>query len=136
MIFILRVIHDFWLNYKKMCLKIYELDPEKFLSALGFAQQAALKKTEMKLELLSGIDILLIVEKEIKVGVCHVIHQCAKANNKHMNDYDKSKESPYLKYWDVNNLYRQTMSRKRPVNQLKWTEDTSLFNKDSIKKLK
>ena len=73
----------------------------------------------MKLELLSGIDILLIVEKEIKVGVCHVIHQCAKANNKHMNDYDKSKESPYLKYWDV-----------------KWTEDTSLFNKDSIKKLK
>ena len=136
MIFILRVIHDFQLNYRKMCLKIYELDPEKFLSALGFAQQAALKKTEMKLELLTGIDILLIVEKEIKVGVCPVIHQCAKANNKHMKDYDKSKESPYLKYWDVNNLFRQTMSRKRPVNQLKWTEDTSLFNKDSIKKLK
>ena len=28
------------------------------------------------------------------------------------------------------------MSRKSSVNQLKWTEDTSLFNKDSIKKLK
>ena len=136
MIFILRVIHDFQLNYRKMCLKIYELDSEKFLSALGFAQQTALKKTEMKLELLTGIDILLIVEKEIKVGVCPVIHQCAKDNNKHMKDYDKSKESPYLKYWDVNNLYRQTMSRKSSVNQLKWTEDTSLFNKDSIRKLK
>ena len=33
-----------------------------------------------------------------------------------MKDYDKNKELPYLKYWDVNNLYDRTMSQKFPVN--------------------
>ena len=62
------------------------------------------KKTEGKLELLTDIDILLMVEKGIRGGICHAIHRYAKANNKCMKDYDKSKESSYLKYWDVYNL--------------------------------
>ena len=46
-------------NFRKMCLKIYYLDPVKFLSAPELAWQAALKKTEVKLELLTNIDMLL-----------------------------------------------------------------------------
>ena len=46
-----------------------------------------------------------MVEKGIKGGIYHVIHQYAKANNKCMKYYDKNKEASYLKYWDVNNLY-------------------------------
>ena len=38
-----------------------------------------------------------MAEKGIREGICHAIHRCAKANNKYMKDYDKSKES-YLKY--------------------------------------
>ena len=57
-----------------MCLKIYELDPVKFLSAPGLVWQAALKKTEVKLELLTDIRMLLMVEKEIKGGMYHAIH--------------------------------------------------------------
>ena len=64
-----------------MYLKIYKLDPVNFLSALGLAYQAAFKKTEVKLELLTDIDTLFMVEKEIKGGKLHVIHQYAKANN-------------------------------------------------------
>ena len=41
-----------------MCLKIYQLHPAKFLSAPGLAWQAALKKTEVKLELLTDIDVI------------------------------------------------------------------------------
>ena len=58
-----------------MCLKIYGLDPAKFLSAPGLAWQAAFKMTEVKLELLTNIDMLLMVKKGIRGGICHVIHR-------------------------------------------------------------
>ena len=50
-----------------------------------------------------------------------------------MKDYDKSKESLYLQYWDVNNLYGCEMSQKSPVNNFRWVENTSQFKKDFIK---
>ena len=54
-----------------MCLEIHELDPAKFHSAPGLAWQAALKKTDVKLELLTYTDMLLMVEKSIRGGICH-----------------------------------------------------------------
>ena len=49
--------------------------------------------------------MLLTVEKGIRGEICHAIYRYAKANNKYIKDYDKNIELPYLKYWDVNNLY-------------------------------
>ena len=46
---------------KKNLLKNYKLDPGKFLSVLGLTWKAALKKTEVKSELLTDIDMLLMV---------------------------------------------------------------------------
>ena len=51
------------------------------------------KKTKIKLDLLTAINMLLMVENGIKEGICHSVHQYAKANNKFMKDYDKNKES-------------------------------------------
>ena len=67
--------------------------------------QATLKKTKVKLDILTDIDMLLMVEKCIRGGMCHSIHRYPKANDKYMKDYDENKESSYLKYSDVNNLY-------------------------------
>ena len=53
-----------------------------------------------------------------------------KMNNKYLKDYDMNKESSYIKYWHVNNLYGWAMSQKLPVNNFKWIEDTSQFNED------
>ena len=50
-----------------------------------------------------------------------------------MKDYDKNKESLYLQYWDVNNLYVWAMSQNLPVNNIEWIKDTSQFNEDFIK---
>ena len=72
---------DVFENFRKMCLKIYHLAPVKLLSALGLAWQTALKKTEVKLELLTDIDMLLMVETGIRGGICHAIYRHAKANN-------------------------------------------------------
>ena len=104
----------------------------KFFSDPGLAWQAALKKTEVKLELLTNIDMLSVVQKGIRGVMYHTIHQYAKANNKYMNYYDKNKELWYLKYWDVNNLYGCAVSKKLPVNKFEWIEDTFHFNEDFI----
>ena len=60
--------------------------------------------------------MLLMVEKGITEWLCHSIHRYAKANKKHMKDYDKNKELWYCECCDVNNLYRSAMSQKLPVN--------------------
>ena len=56
---------DVFENFRKMRIKIYHLNPAKFLSAPGLALQAALKMTEVKLELLTDIDKPLLAEKGI-----------------------------------------------------------------------
>ena len=63
--------------------------------------------------------MLLMVEKEIRRRICHVRHRYTKANNKYMKNYDKNKESSYVQYLDVNNLYGWVMSQKLPVNGFK-----------------
>ena len=50
-----------------------------------------------------------------------------------MKDYEKNKESSYLKYWDLNNLYGWLISKKFRVSYFEWIEDTSQFNEDFIK---
>ena len=74
-----------------------------------------------------------MVEKGIRGGICHAIHWHAKVNNRYTKDYDKNKESTYLKYLDVNNLYGWTMLQKLLVTKFDWIEDTFQFNEDSIK---
>ena len=52
--------------------------------------------TEVKLDLLTDIDMQLMVEKGIRGGICHAIYRYAKANNNYIKDYDKNKEFLYL----------------------------------------
>ena len=70
------------------------------------------KKREVRLELLTGIDMLLIVG----IIICHAIHRHPKANNKYIKSSDKNKESSCLMYLDKNNLYGCAMSQKLLIN--------------------
>ena len=74
-----------------------------------------------------------MVEKGITGEKCQSIYRHAKANSKCIKDYDKNKESSYLQYWDVTNLYGWPILRKFPVNNFGRIEYTSQFNKDFIK---
>ena len=98
------LLADVFENFRNMCLEIYGIDPTYFVSAPGLAWQACFKKT-VKLELLTGYDMLLMIEKGIRGGICRAAHRYAKANNKYINNYDKKIDSSYMKYLDANNLY-------------------------------
>ena len=93
MSYILKVIHYYWLISLKTSengvQKLMNWILQNFFSASELAWKAAFKKTEVKLELLADIDILLMVEKEIRGEICHAIHWYAKDINKYMKDHDK-----------------------------------------------
>ena len=110
---------DVFENFRNKCIEIYKLDPARFLSAPGLAWQACLRKTGIMLELLTNINILLMIEKRLRGGICHAIHRYVEANNKYIKSYIKNKESSYLMYLDANNLYGWIMSQKLPVNSFK-----------------
>ena len=68
------------------------------------------KKEGVKLELITGYDMILMIEKWIRGGICHAKHRYAKANDKYTKNYDKNIESSYIEYLDANNLYgRQSL---------------------------
>ena len=66
---------------------------------------SVLKKTNVNLELLTDVDMLLMIEARIRGGMCRSTHRYAKANNKYMKNYNTKIESSYLMYLDANNLY-------------------------------
>ena len=103
------------LKILETCIEVYELDLAHFLSAPGLAWQVYLRKTDVKLELLTDPDRLLMVEKGIRGGICCAIHRYAKANNTYMKNYDEDEE--YLdECLDANNLYGFAMSEPLPVS--------------------
>ena len=131
------LLADVFENFRDMCLKEYELDPTHFVSLPGLAWQACLKKTNIELELLTDYDMLLMVAKGIRGGICHSIQRYAKGNNKYMKNYNNNEESSYIQYLDANNLYGWTMSKKLPTNGFKWIDNNEkgkhIINEDFIK---
>ena len=93
------LLADVFENFKNMGIELYELDLDHFLSAPGLAWQACLKKTDEKLELLTDVDMLLMVEKGIRGAICHaIIYGYAKENNKYMKNYNTDEEKSFLQY--------------------------------------
>ena len=80
---------DTFNSFQNMCIAIYGLDTAHFLSAPALSWQVVLKKTKVKLDLLTDINMFLMVETGIRCEICHAILEYVKINNKYMKDYDK-----------------------------------------------
>ena len=76
------MLADAFENFRNTCLEKCELDPARFFTAPGLAWQVDIKKTKVKLDLLTKIDMLLLVDKDFRDGIFHDIHRYMEANNK------------------------------------------------------
>ena len=75
------LLSDVFEKFREKCIEIYRLDLSYLYSVPGLAWQACLKKTDVKLELLRDIDMLLMIEKSIRGEMCQSVDRYANANN-------------------------------------------------------
>ena len=129
------LLADVFENFRDICLKIYGLDPVHYYTAPGLAWDACLKMTNISLELLNDVDMLLMFEKGIRGGISIISNRYGKANNKYMKCFNKNELSKFLMYLDANNLYGCAMSEKLPTHGFKWLtsgEMEKLFNNQIV----
>ena len=109
--------------FRDTCLRHYTLDPAHFYTSPGLAWRACLKRTGIKLELLTDPDMLLMFERGIRGGIAQAVRKYASANNKYMGDrFNPNEDTTYLQYLDANNLYGWTMSQPLPTGGFKWVD--------------
>ena len=111
---------DVFENFRDKCLNIFGLDPCHYFTSPGLSWDAALKKTKVKLDLITDIDMILFIEKGMRGGISYIAHRHPKANNKYLPDYNPELEDSYLIYQDANNLYGWAMCKRLPTGNFKW----------------
>ena len=89
------------------CPEHYFLDPAHFYTAPGLAWKACLRKTRIRLELLTDPDMLLMFERGIRGGTTQAVHRYASANNLYMGDkFNPKEDTTYLQYLDAKQSLR------------------------------
>ena len=108
------LLSDVFEAFRNVCLAQYELDPCHFYTSPGLSWLACLKMSRVKLELLTDIDKILMVESGIRGGISQISNRYEKVNNPYVKDYDQSKPNKFIMYYDANNLYGWAMSQLLP----------------------
>ena len=136
------LLADVFENFRKTCLEYYKLDPCHFFTSPGLSWDAMLKMTDIKLELMTDIDMFQFIEKGLRGGISYIANRYGKANNKYMKDYNENKPSKYIMYLDANNLYGWAMSQYLPTGGFQWMKqehidklDLGKYKEDSKKGL-
>ena len=136
------LLADVFENFRRTCLQYYKLDPCHYFTSPGLSWDAMLKMTDIKLELMTNIDMFQFIEKGMRGGISYIANRYGKANNKYMKEHDKNMPSKYIMYLDANNLYGYAMSKYLPFGGFKWMSqkqidkiDLAKYNENSIKGL-
>ena len=123
-------------------MQYYELDPCHYFTSPGLSWDTMLKMTNIKLELLTDIDMFQFIEKGMRGEVSYIANRYGKSNNKYMKNYDKKTPSKYITYLDTNNLYGWAMSQCLPTGSIRWMTEKeiskinlAMYKDDSKKRL-
>ena len=127
------LLADVFENFRNTCLEYYKLDPCHYFTSPGLSLDAMLKMTNIKLELMTDIDMFQFIEKGLRGGISYIANRYSKANNKYMKEYYENKPSKYIMYLDANNLYGWAMSQYLPIGGFKWMTQKQIDNIDLAK---
>ena len=122
------LLADVFENFRNVCVENYKLDPAWYYTSPGLAWDSCLKKTEVNLELLNDVDMLLMIEKGIRGEVSTLTKRHAEANNPYMKTYDSNSPNKYITYLDANNLYGWAMSQPLSTHGFEWMCEEELKN--------
>ena len=136
------LLSDIWGNFRQQFYNIHGLDCDYYYTAPGMSWDAFLKHTNeyfmekygkpFEIDLLTDIDMYLLMENNIRGGLSQVSKRYAMANNKYVEGYDKTLMDSYLLYLDANNLYGLAMCSYLPYKDFKWCEEKWTNDKDEI----
>ena len=136
------LLADIFENFRRTCLEYYKLDPAHYFTSPGLAWDSMLKMTDIKLELMTDIDMFQFIEKGMRGGISYIANRYGKANNKYMKEYNEKEPSKYIMYLDANNLYGWAMGQYLPTGGFKWMSEKQIdklnlakYKKDSNKGL-
>ena len=127
------LLADVFENFRRTCLQYYKLDPCHYFTSPGLSWDAMLKMTDIKLELMTDIDMFQFIEKGLRGGISYIANRYGKANNKYMKEYDEKAPSKYIMYLDANNLYGHAMSQYLPTGGFKWMTQKQIDKIDLAK---
>ena len=117
---------DVFENFRRTCIKYYKLDPCHYFTSPGLSWDAMLKMTNIKLELMTDINMFQFIEKGMRGGISYIVNRYGSANNKYMKKYDEKAPSKYIMYLDANNLYGWAMSQYLPTGGFRWMTEKQI----------
>ena len=120
------LLADVFENFRKTCLQYYKLDPCHYFTSPGLSWDAMLKMTNIKLELMTDIDMFQFIEKGMRGGTSYIANRYGEANNKYMKTYNEKAPTKYIMYLDANNLYGWAMSQYLPTGNFKWLSQNQI----------
>lgn len=110
--------------------KLYEitgLDPGWFIGVANMSLPAMLKMTGAEVELMTDLDMYLLVEKNIRGGYSSVVERHALANNPHNPGYDPTKPHTWLISADATSLYPFIVATKLPIGDYTWVTEAEIL---------
>ena len=120
------LLADVFENFRRTCIQYYKLDPCHYFTSPGLSWDAMLKMTNIKLELMTDINMFQFIEKGMRGGISYIANRYGKANNKYMKEYDEKASSKYIMYLDANNLYGWAMSQYLPTGNFRWMTEKQI----------
>ena len=126
---VLQLADIFQLFRKKFTFE-YKLDPAHFLTLPAYSLQCALYQTKAEIDLISNLDNILILEKNIRGGFTSVVQKNCTFNVKGYEEYDESQPESFGTFLDINSLYASVLAENLPVDKM---EEVSDFSFDDAK---